>query len=117
MKIKAIEGQLVQYPGLPGVYVGAIVTREVVKDPNGVETGARFVTKWNDEAIELRPEGQSIQEWTKARIRDNSLAYWMRKVKDDEVAVADEEMAKLCGKPWSEPKAAPKSAPPAIESK
>ncbi len=111
MKIKAIDGLLVQYPGVPGVYVGAVVTREIVKDANGVEVGARYVTKWSGEAVDLRPEGQSLQDWKIARIRDNSLAYWMRKVKDGDLIAADEEMATLCGQKWSPPAPAAKAAP------
>lgn len=106
MKIKAIDGKLIQFPGLNGVYVGATANRVETKDEQGRVTGAEWKATFTGEVVELRPEGQSLQDWKIARIRDNSLAYWIRKVKDGDLEAADEEMAKLCGVPWKAPASA-----------
>lgn len=110
MKVKSIDGQLVQWPGIAGVYVGATVERKEVKDASGKVIDVKMVPTFTADPVELRGENETLQEWTYARIRDNSLPYWMRKVKEGELEVADEEMAKLCGKPWQ-----PRVAPPAAE--
>jgi len=88
----------VEHPFLRGVYVGATFAPTKEKRFFGgkeVEIDGPWEAKFSDEPVELLAEGQSFLEYQKQQ--PHQFAYFVKKVQEDELLAADEEMAMACG--------------------
>lgn len=100
MKVRSISPNRVMWPGMPGVYVGASLTKAA---------DGSIVAEFSDKAIDL---GADLFKKS-----PHDYAYFVKKVKEGELEAADDEMAKAAGmKPASaaKPAKSPSVAPPAV---
>lgn len=97
MKVRSNPAQgHVQYPGLPGVYIGA-----TAKTEGGFD--------FSPEPVELCAEGETPALFFMRH--PHEYAYLVKKVQEGELFAADDEMAKAAGVTLAKPPLA-KSAPP-----